>query len=452
MGSIGKIVHSLRFQLPAVMVGVFVGMLFLLMLFFHEMGKILVKTRQLAQSAEVNDMVVAWNSGLSLSARERTKLMSLGNESYLRSLQVSLNEVNDLYAGIMKWVPDTSARSTRELDGLHARHLEYMELLDAFSKDQGAKRLALAAAALPSSALQEPAATPAAARTAPTPAGKGGNTAKAAKGARKAEAGKPRKGVPKAGKPGTADRRAARAAGPAAARAKPAHAVPPKEITLDSMTNETFKSYELSLREGLASVQEILRAERKDRLASLRNSVGRAKDRLIYSLLLMLAMVGYVAVILKWKILDPMQRLKEGALEIGKGSLGHQVSVKARNEMGELAEVFNRMSVQLEHKQSSEVKVRRLEAIEQIVRSVNHEINNPLMIISGNAEYLLAILESQSDDVKSKLGSIVGESRRIFTVTQRLKEIKEPVTESYIGDKDQMIDILRSSQIRRRDF
>ena len=119
MGSFGKIVHSLRFQLPAVVAGVFVGMLFLLMLFFHEMGKILVKTRQLAQSAEINDMVAIWNAGLSSSARERTKLMSLGNESYLRSFQVSLNEVNDLYSGTMRWVPDTLAKSTRELRGLH---------------------------------------------------------------------------------------------------------------------------------------------------------------------------------------------------------------------------------------------------------------------------------------------------------------------------------------------
>jgi nitrogen fixation/metabolism regulation signal transduction histidine kinase len=223
-------------------------------------------------------------------------------------------------------------------------------------------------------------------------------------------------------------------------------------VALDSATNETFRAYEAEIRDRLNRVQDILRSERKEKLGSLRNSVGRAKDRLIYSLLLLLAMVGYVAVILKWKILDPMKLLKQGAMEIGRGSLGHQVSVNSRNEMGELAEVFNRMSVQLEQKQAAEVRLKRLEAIEQIVRSVNHEINNPLMIISGNAEYLLAILQSADEDVRNKLGTIVGESRRIFTVTQRLKEIKEPVTESYIGDQDQMIDLIRSSQIRPRDY
>lgn len=422
MGSLGKIVHSLRFQLPAVVVGVFVGMLFLLMLFFHEMGKILVKTRQLAQSAELSDLLVNWNSGLSASARERTKLMSLGNESYLRSFQVSLNEINDIHSAVVALGLDSLAQSTLEVSALHARHLEYMEMLDAFSKRQGARRAA-----------------------APVPA-----PAPAAAVARAAEVPRRLKSAPRKGTKGYRAARAKPQRAPRRAPAKPSG--PVREIAFDSAANERFKAREQDLREGLYMVQETLRSERKDKLASLRNSVGRAKDRLIYSLLLLLAMVGYVAVILKWKILDPMKILKQGAMEIGKGSLGHQVMVKSRNEMGELAEVFNRMSVQLEHKQNAELKVKRLEAIEQIVRSVNHEINNPLMIISGNAEYLMAILEGQTDDVKTKLASIVAESRRIFTVTQRLKEIKEPVTENYIGDNDQMIDILRSSQIRPRDF
>src|SRR3954470_19330346 len=131
-----KIIHSLRFQLPAVVMGVFVGILFLLMLFFHEMTIILIKTRQLAESAEVNDYVSSWLTNLSSSARERTKLMSLGNESYLRTFQVTLNEVNDLYREIESIGPDTAALSTQQLRGLHDKHLEYMELLDGFAKDQ----------------------------------------------------------------------------------------------------------------------------------------------------------------------------------------------------------------------------------------------------------------------------------------------------------------------------
>lgn len=454
-----KIIHSLRFQLPAVVVSVFVGILFLLMLFFHEMTGILIKTRQLAESAEINDYVVSWLANLSASARERTKLMSLGNESYLRTFQVTLNEVNDVYREIENIGPDSSALSTRQLHTLHDKHLEYMELLDGFAKDQTIRMLSsnAQAAAQP---VPEPRAIPVRKKARPVPEtravpGRFGRT-----GAGKTAAKMAAKGPGKAAK--TAGRSAANALAsqrpPKAARRLsaplPSAAAPEvaKQIELDSATNETFKEYEQTLREGLYQSQETMRAERKDKLNSLRNSVGRAKDRLIYSLLLLLVMVGYVAVILKWKILDPMKSLKQGALEIGKGSLGYQVKVSSRNEIGELADVFNRMSVQLDEKRSAEMRLRRLEAIEQIVRSVNHEINNPLMIISGNAEYLLAVFENGDEGLKTKLNAIVSEVRRIFMVTQRLKEIKEPVTEDYIGTQDQMIDLLRSSQIRLREY
>jgi CHASE3 domain sensor protein len=418
-----KILHTLRFQLPAVVLGVFVGTLFLLMLFFHEMTIILVKTRQLAESAEVNDRVSGWITNLSACARERTKLMSLGEESYLRSFQVALNEVNDLYREIQTVGPDTLAASTRQLREMRDKHLEYMELLDGFAKDQAMRRQAARAHPPLSAAAAAPAAPAPPSRVAKEPLKRGGKAVR--KGSRTAPF-----------------RMAKRAPAPEAA----------KQIDLDSATNETFKGYEAILREGLAAAQETMRAERKDKLQSLRNSVGRAKDRLIYSLLLLLAMVGYVAVILKWKILDPMGKLKQGAMEIGKGSLGYQVNVTSRNEMGELAEVFNHMSLQLDQKRNAEMRLKRLEAIEQIVRSVNHEINNPLMIISGNAEFLLAVLEGADESLRSKLDSIIAEVHRIFLVTQRLKEIREPITQDYIGAKDQMIDLARASQVRPRDL
>jgi nitrogen fixation/metabolism regulation signal transduction histidine kinase len=428
-----KILHTLRFQLPAVVLGVFVGTLFLLMLFFHEMTTILVKTRQLAESAEISDRVAIWLANLSASARERTKLMSLGNESYLRSFQVTLNEVNDLYKEIEGIGPDTLAASTRQLRDLRDKHLEYMELLDGFAKDQAIRRMAARADSARLAAIR-PAPVP---RAAPAIRKRPAKPAKAARPARKGKR-------PAPARPALA--------APIAKREPLPPAETPKQIELDSATNETFKGYETVLREGLAAAQEQMRGERKDKLQSLRNSVGRAKDRLIYSLLLLSAMVGYVAVMLKWKILDPMGKLKQGAMEIGKGSLGYQVNVTSRNEMGELAEVFNHMSLQLDQKRNAEVRLKRLEAIEQIVRSVNHEINNPLMIISGNAEFLLAVLEGADASLRAKLDSIIAEVRRIFLVTQRLKDIKEPITQDYIGAQDQMIDLARASQVRPRDF
>jgi nitrogen fixation/metabolism regulation signal transduction histidine kinase len=182
----------------------------------------------------------------------------------------------------------------------------------------------------------------------------------------------------------------------------------------------------------------------------LQATIARAKQRLIYSLILLTLMVGYVAYILQWKILEPLSLLENGAIQIGRGYLGFRVEVQSQSEIGDLAKVFNTMSDQLSHHRDSELRLKRLDAIQQVVRSVNHEINNPLMIISGNAEYLLTVLHSEDPSVNEKLNTIVSEVRRIFHVTQQLKEIKDLVTSNYTSDQDQMIDLARSSQVVRR--
>ncbi len=410
---LAKIFHSLRFQLPAVVLVVFMGILFLLMLFFHEMTNILVKTRQVAHSADVNDYVSGWLNTLSSSARERIKLESLGDYSYLRTFQSNLKEINTVYAMITSDGADTTLPYMQSLHVLHEKHLEYIRQVDRFAVQETNRMKALRKSLATAPLL--------------------GKKSKV-----------PHKAV------SVSKKRTWFGMKPSQINDK-ALVVRPKDIELDKATNEAFMAFEQSAREGLFQTQEVMREERRDKLMSLRNSVGRSKGRLFYSLFLLLGMVGYLAIILKWKILDPMKSLRRGVVEIGKGALGHQIKVGTRNEIGELAVVFNQMSTQLDEKQNAETRLRRLEAIEQIVRSVNHEINNPLMIISGNAEYLLAILETSDEGTKTKLQSIVSEVRRIFLVTQRLKEIKEPMVENYIGTSDQMIDLARSSQILKRD-
>ncbi len=221
---------------------------------------------------------------------------------------------------------------------------------------------------------------------------------------------------------------------------------------LDPTVNENLKVWEQELRDGFFLLQDTMRIDRFAKLSLLSTSIEAARDKVGYTLLLLVVMIGYVAAVLKWKILGPLQKLEKGTLELGAGNLGYQVSVPVENEIGRLARVFNNMSVQLQDQQASDGRLKRLEAINQIVRSVNHEINNPLMIISANAEFLAATLEGAPEGVRSKLASIMGEVQRIHTVTQRLKDIREPVTKNYIDDKEQMIDILRSSGVWDRNW
>ncbi len=75
--------------------------------------------------------------------------------------------------------------------------------------------------------------------------------------------------------------------------------------------------------------------------------------------------------------------------------------------------------------------------------TVNHEINNPLAPILGNAQLLLKD-QSNLDNVSVKrLKAIERNARRIYEITQKLSEIKSPVSTEYLGET-KMLDLKES--------
>ncbi|HID10545.1 MAG TPA: PAS domain-containing protein [Candidatus Latescibacteria bacterium] len=74
----------------------------------------------------------------------------------------------------------------------------------------------------------------------------------------------------------------------------------------------------------------------------------------------------------------------------------------------------------------------RLEAVTQTVRALNHEINNPLAIISGKVQLLLMKGEELSEDVRRDLESVEQAARRIGNVVNKLTRVTKVVTTQLI--------------------
>ncbi len=81
----------------------------------------------------------------------------------------------------------------------------------------------------------------------------------------------------------------------------------------------------------------------------------------------------------------------------------------------------------------------RMTAVVETAVAVNHAINNPLVPIVGNAQFLLQD-ESLSEDVRDRLRIIVKNAMRIRDITQKLASIKNPVTKEYLKGT-RMLDI-----------
>ncbi|MCX7725707.1 MAG: HAMP domain-containing protein, partial [Chitinispirillaceae bacterium] len=144
-------------------------------------------------------------------------------------------------------------------------------------------------------------------------------------------------------------------------------------------------------------------------------------------------------------ITNSLRRLKSAAATIGRGDFNVDPHGYPNDEIGDLASAFFQMSIDLKNAQESLIRSKRLAAIGEIVASVNHEINNPLMIISGNAQFLKMMMTNYPQEMQERVQTILEEAERISRVTKKLREIKNPIVEDYTSSGEQMINLDKSA-------
>jgi K+-sensing histidine kinase KdpD len=89
----------------------------------------------------------------------------------------------------------------------------------------------------------------------------------------------------------------------------------------------------------------------------------------------------------------------------------------------------------------------RLNAVKELAASINHNINNPLSVITGNIEYILFKHKDLDESIKNRLKTMESEAMRISDINRRLLEIHQWVTEPYLkeGDGVRMVDLKKST-------
>ena len=86
------------------------------------------------------------------------------------------------------------------------------------------------------------------------------------------------------------------------------------------------------------------------------------------------------------RVTRPVRRLAESAGKVAAGNWGATVEVASRDEIGQLARAFNRMTHELVEQRERLVQAERVAAWRELARRLAHELKNPLFPLQITVE------------------------------------------------------------------
>jgi signal transduction histidine kinase len=133
---------------------------------------------------------------------------------------------------------------------------------------------------------------------------------------------------------------------------------------------------------------------------SRRNYVGL--QRHIQTAALLVGAAGIVLAILfsGWasaRVTRPVEQLADAAREVTEGNWRVQVPVASQDELGQLAEAFNRMTGELIEQRERLVQTERVAAWRELARRLAHELKNPLFPLQLTVENLVRARQQRAE-------------------------------------------------------
>ena len=239
------------------------------------------------------------------------------------------------------------------------------------------------------------------------------------------------------------------------------------DIELDNINTNRNVAAQAEIYQGFRDLQPLVEDlfdsvwELKEPIGSLNLSLDKARSVYRTGRYVIFAAFIASAVLLAWLmncgyrwIFKPVRELYEGSSRVAHGDFDFRLHLDQQDEMGELAESFNKMTIRFQEiKNDLDRQVR--ERVKQLVRSerlagigflaagVAHEINTPLTGISMVAESLIMrkdtllsqVPEEDREELLEDLDTLLTESRQCRAITKKLLEFARGEGENR-GDVD----------------
>ena len=165
---------------------------------------------------------------------------------------------------------------------------------------------------------------------------------------------------------------------------------------------------------GVLSVPLLFRQDQADRDLARTTTVALA----LY-ILVILAVAG-AGLVLARRMARPVESLAEGTRRVAAGDLEFRIPRGRRDELGDLVDSFNRMTVGLGAGREAAARAEREAAWREMAKQVAHEIKNPLTPMRLHAQHLLRAQADGSPDLPGITGKA---AETILRQTEALQRI-----------------------------
>lgn len=205
---------------------------------------------------------------------------------------------------------------------------------------------------------------------------------------------------------------------------------------------------------GSGPASEILHAipltgPRNDLLGALLIGSSRREMVAVESVLLRTGLVVagagmLVGIVLAWwataRVTRPVRALAQTAQKVAAGNWGVTVKVASRDEIGQLARAFNRMTRELVAQRERLVQAERVAAWRELARRLAHELRNPLFPLQLTVENMRRAHEMddghQFEEVfRESTGTLLAELTNLKQIIARFSDFaKMPAPEIHVID------------------
>jgi signal transduction histidine kinase len=152
----------------------------------------------------------------------------------------------------------------------------------------------------------------------------------------------------------------------------------------------------------------------------------QSRQSFLYTLAVLLAMTCLTAIVV-WRFTRPIKSLSIAARRVAAGDFSFRVpTTERRDEMGELSELFNEMTLKLDRTRELEAQLYNAEkavVVSRLASAIAHEIRNPLNYINLTLDHLRVTFAPSDPEKQEKFNSLTAQLKsEVARINARITE------------------------------